>query len=76
MVNPYFLTKLGLLALAGLNMLYFHFVTYKTVNEWDGARTLPSGAKIGRHGFAGGMDRRGLLRPRDRLYAGDLLLRV
>ncbi len=46
MVNPYFLTKLGLLALAGLNMAYFHFVTYKTVSDWDAAPTLPAGAKL------------------------------
>ena len=46
MVNPYFLTKLGLLAAAGLNMLIFHFVTYKSVNDWDSSGTLPSGAKL------------------------------
>lgn len=46
MVNPYFLVKLGLLALAGLNMAYFHFVTYKTVNEWDSAAVMPAGAKF------------------------------
>lgn len=46
MVNPYFLVKLGLLALAGLNMLYFHFVTYKTVTEWDASPVLPGGAKF------------------------------
>lgn len=45
MVNPYFLTKMGIMALAGLNMLLFHFVTYKTVNEWD-MGTLPTGAKV------------------------------
>lgn len=46
MVNPYFLTKMGLLAAAGLNMLIFHFVTYKTVNEWDTSSIMPSGAKL------------------------------
>jgi len=46
MVNPYFLTKMGLMAAAGINMLIFHFVTYKTVNEWDTSGTLPTGAKL------------------------------
>jgi hypothetical protein len=46
MVNPYFLTKMGLLAAAGLNMVIFHFVTYKSVNEWDTSGTLPTGAKL------------------------------
>lgn len=46
MVNPYFLIKMGLLALAGLNMLFFHFVTYKTVGDWDNSANLPAGAKF------------------------------
>ena len=46
MVNPFFLSKMGIMAAAGLNMLLFHFMTYKTVNEWDGAVSLPRGAKI------------------------------
>ncbi|WP_338240789.1 DUF6644 family protein [Aurantiacibacter hainanensis] len=46
MINPYFLIKMGLLALAGLNMLYFHFVTYKTVSDWDSHPVLPAGAKF------------------------------
>src|SRR5690606_6584017 len=35
MVNPFFLVKLVLLALAGLNMLVFHFVTQSTQAQWD-----------------------------------------
>ena len=46
MVNPYFLTKMGLMALAGLNMAAFHFVTYKTVDQWDLSANLPGGAKL------------------------------
>lgn len=46
MANPYFLIKMGLLVLAGLNMLYFHYVTYKTVHEWDEGPVLPTGAKV------------------------------
>lgn len=45
-INPYFLWKMGLLVIAGLNMLYFHFVTYKTVEHWDESPTVPTGAKI------------------------------
>lgn len=33
--NTPFLIKMGLLLLAGLNMLYFQFVTYRRVREWD-----------------------------------------
>src|SRR5690348_4882687 len=29
-VNPYFLWKLVMLSLAGMNMMYFHFFTYRT----------------------------------------------
>jgi len=46
MINPYFLTKMGLLALAGLNMLYFHFVTYKNVAAWDQGTPMPRSAKF------------------------------
>lgn len=33
--NSYFLWKLCVIALAGLNMLFFHFGTYRTVGGWD-----------------------------------------
>lgn len=46
MVNPYFLTKMGLMALAGVNMLFFHFVTYKTVDQWDSATSPPAAVKF------------------------------
>jgi uncharacterized membrane protein len=46
MVNPYFLIKMGLLVLAGLNMLLFHFVTFKSVANWDNAQVMPTGAKV------------------------------
>ncbi len=45
-VNPYFLSKMGLIAAAGLNMLYFHFVTWKDVDQWDAAETIPVQAKL------------------------------
>lgn len=46
MINPYFLTKMGVMALAGLNMLYFHFVTYKTVDQWDTLASPPTAVKL------------------------------
>lgn len=46
MINPYFLTKMGLMAVAGLNMLYFHFVTYKTVDQWDTLASPPMAVKL------------------------------
>lgn len=46
MINPYFLVKMSLMAIAGLNMLYFHFVTYKNVALWDNSAAMPAGAKF------------------------------
>jgi hypothetical protein len=45
-VNPYFLWKLVMLSLAGLNMMYFHFFTYRTVEHWDLDPSVPIGAKV------------------------------
>lgn len=45
MVNPYFIVKMVLIVLAGLNMLYFHFVTWKNVDSWDLTDT-PMSAKV------------------------------
>lgn len=46
MINPYFLVKMGLLVCAGLNMLYFHYVTYKNVAAWDQGLPMPRGARL------------------------------
>jgi hypothetical protein len=46
MVNPYFLTKICLLVLAGLNMAIFHAITWRTVRDWDTSPQVPRGAKI------------------------------
>jgi hypothetical protein len=46
MVNPFFLGKMAVMALAGLNMLLFHFLTYKTVTDWDNAAKPPSAARF------------------------------
>lgn len=47
MANPYFLWKMGLMALAALNMLIFHRVVSKGVNEWgQPGHVTPAAAKI------------------------------
>ncbi|HEU4626676.1 MAG TPA: DUF6644 family protein [Steroidobacteraceae bacterium] len=47
--NGPFQMKMLLMLLAGLNMLVFHFVTYRSVAEWDEAPRTPFAAR-----FAGG----------------------
>ena len=44
--NPYFLWKLSMMALAGLNMMYFHFITYRTVEHWDRDASMPVAVKV------------------------------
>lgn len=46
MINPYFLTKMSLIVLAGLNMAYFHLVTQKTMDQWDSAADIPMAVKV------------------------------
>jgi len=41
-----FQMKMILMALAGLNMLAFHFVTYRSVAEWDEAASTPTSARL------------------------------
>lgn len=45
-INPYFLWKMAMLALAGLNMMYFHFITYRTVAHWDRDASMPVSVKV------------------------------
>jgi hypothetical protein len=47
MHNPYFLLKMATMALAGLNMMYFHFITGRTVEHWDKDATMPAAVKVG-----------------------------
>jgi hypothetical protein len=44
--NPAFLLKMLLLVLAGLNMLAFHFISWKTVTTWDRQTMPPPGARL------------------------------
>jgi hypothetical protein len=45
-INPYFLWKMVMLALAGLNMLYFNLMTSRTVKHWDLDPSVPFAAKL------------------------------
>ena len=45
--NAPFLIKMGLLVLAGINMLYFQFVTFRSVQEWDTGRPAPAARTAG-----------------------------
>jgi len=45
-VNPIFWAKASLLALAGLNMIYFHLLPYRSVHLWDELATPPWRARI------------------------------
>ena len=45
-INPYFLWKMAMLALAGLNMMYFHFITWRTVDHWDRDASMPFAVKL------------------------------
>ena len=47
MANPYFLWKLGLMALAAVNMVIFHRVVSKDVDEWgQPGHVTPTAAKV------------------------------
>ncbi len=46
MINPYFLVKMAIMALAGLNMLYFHMTIWRTVDHWERDPTFPFMAKF------------------------------
>ena len=39
--NGLFIAKLALLALAGINMAYFHVTAYRRIGEWDDAHPPP-----------------------------------
>jgi hypothetical protein len=41
-----FRIKIGLLALAGLNMAAFHFITFRTVHLWDEGQPTPTAARV------------------------------
>jgi hypothetical protein len=45
-VNPAFQLKFVVMALAGANMLLFHFVTWRDVEAWDVDVAPPFGARL------------------------------
>ena len=45
-VNFAFLAKIALMALAGLNVLVFYFITYRGVAKWDRGVPVPWAAKF------------------------------
>ncbi|HJN96083.1 MAG: hypothetical protein CMQ15_09280 [Gammaproteobacteria bacterium] len=45
-LNPAFQSKMVLLALAGINMAYFHFRVYRNIEQWDSVATTPARLKI------------------------------
>ncbi|MBS1240031.1 MAG: hypothetical protein H6R45_737 [Proteobacteria bacterium] len=47
MANPYFLWKMGLMLLAGVNMAVFHRILSKNIAEWDApGAAAPMAAKV------------------------------
>ncbi|MBP1884361.1 DUF6644 family protein [Sinorhizobium mexicanum] len=44
--NRAFLIKMGLMVLAGINMLVFELITFRSVAQWDRDVSLPAPAKI------------------------------
>lgn len=44
--NGYFLAKMALIALAGANMLVFHFVSGRDMAGWDTAAATPARARL------------------------------
>lgn len=44
--NLQFQMKLALLVAAGLNMLLFHVITWRSVNKWNTATPTPAAAKV------------------------------
>ena len=46
LIEPWFLWKMVLIALAGVNMAIFHLSTWRSVDNWNAARSAPLGGKI------------------------------
>jgi hypothetical protein len=46
MIDPWFLWKMGLIVVAGVNMGIFHFFTWKSVHAWNSDCAVPLAGKI------------------------------
>ena len=44
--NPYFMRKMICMALAGVNMFVFEFLTWRKVSEWDTGPMIPTATKL------------------------------
>ena len=44
--NTFFLAKMALLVLAGLNMIVFHFITSRDIQRWDESPAVPAGVRL------------------------------
>jgi hypothetical protein len=44
--NIFFWTKMTMMALAGLNAMAFHYLTYDSVPQWDSAARPPAAARL------------------------------
>jgi hypothetical protein len=44
--NPWFLAKMAMIVLAGLNMGVLHLSVWRTVHHWDTHETVPTAAKV------------------------------
>ena len=44
--NFFFMSKMLLLVLAGINMAYFHFVSGRDVAQWRAGEELPAAARL------------------------------
>jgi len=45
-INPWFLVKMVLLVLAGVNMAILHSFAWKSVHQWDSTASVPTAAKV------------------------------
>jgi len=45
-VNPFFLWKMVMIVVAGINMAVFHLFTWRSVHRWDKDCDVPLGGKI------------------------------
>jgi hypothetical protein len=44
--NVYFWMKMSMMALAGVNAIFFHYTTYRSIVRWDSNTVTPPRAKI------------------------------
>lgn len=45
-VNPFFVWKLVLILVAGVNMAIFHLITWRNIGTWNTSAAVPAAAKV------------------------------